>query len=195
MFHASHSSQPPKTSETFKAIFGQIATSQKFRCCNSHYLKKESLLDFELSNYNLGDHRIQVSPANGTVKELRQVIRVPAKPLDSFDIVRSDKPLAVKIDTQGAEPFVIAGGRKTLARAQLIVLEWCPFMIAKMGSDPLVVLEFLRSSFGLGRISQAEASAEAGQFMTIDQTCDLLFHTIAAEMNNEKYYVDIIAMK
>ena len=95
---------------------------------------RESQLDFELSNYNLGDHRVRVDDTNVAKAETRQVIRVQAVPLDSLDLVRADRALGVKIDTQGAEPFVIAGGRKTLSSAQLLVLEWWPYMITRMGA-------------------------------------------------------------
>jgi hypothetical protein len=68
-------------------------------------------------------------------------------------------------------------------------------MMARMGGDPLVVLEFLRDSFGIGRISQAEADTEASPYIPIGEICDRLAYTIKKQTNNENYYVDIIAMK
>jgi FkbM family methyltransferase len=161
--------------------------------------ERKSQLDFELSNYNLGDHRVRMGGtdvAKDVAKgETKQLIRVQAVPLDSLDLVRPDRALGVKIDTQGAEPFIIAGGRKTLSRAQLLVLEWCPYMIAKIGGDPFVVLEFLRDSFEIGRISQAEADTETSQYFPIGEICDRLCYTVTTQRNNENYYVDIVAMK
>ena len=116
-------------------------------------------------------------------------------PLNSLDLVRTGCALGVKIDTQGAEPFIIGGGRKTLSRAQLLVIEWCPYLIARMGGDPLVVLQFLRESFRIGSISRAEADTEAGQYQPIGEICDRLCHTVSAQQDNENYYIDIVAMK
>jgi hypothetical protein len=67
-------------------------------------------------------------------------------------------------------------------------------MMARMGGDPLVVLEFLRDSFGIGRISQAEAD-KGSPYIPIGEICDRLAYTIKTQTNNENYYVDIIAMK
>ena len=44
-------------------------------------------------------------------------------------------PLAVKIDTQGAEPFVVSGGKETLGRAGLIVSEFGPDGMAQLGGN------------------------------------------------------------
>jgi FkbM family methyltransferase len=155
--------------------------------------ERESELEFELSNYNLGDHRIRL---DATVdRGERQVVRVKAIPLDSLDLGEPDQPLGVKIDTQGAEPFVIAGGRKTLARARLLVLEWCPYLMAKMGADPTVILNILSASFRVGRVSEAESNVGAERFWPIDEICDQLLQTITTQKDNEKYYVDIVAAK
>src|SRR5262249_581289 len=44
--------------------------------------------------------------------------------------------IAVKIDTQGAEPFVLAAGRKTLSKARAIVMEFWPYGMAQLGATP-----------------------------------------------------------
>ncbi|MGY4234698.1 FkbM family methyltransferase [Bradyrhizobium sp. USDA 4449] len=158
--------------------------------------ERESELDFELSNYNLGDHRIRMTGSDGRAQgEGREVIRVQAVPLDSLRVVNSDRPVGIKIDTQGAEPFVIGGGKETLSRAQLLVMEWCPYMMTKMGGDPQVVLQFLRKSFRSARVTQAESGDGPDQFLPINEVCDLLAQTIDKYKQDEKYYVDIIATK
>jgi FkbM family methyltransferase len=167
----------------------------KVRTLQLALFEKEGELDFELSNYNLGDHRLTGGETSLVAAEKRRVISVQAGPLDSLDLVRPGCALGVKIDTQGAEPFIIAGGRKTLSRAQLLVLEWCPYMIARMGGDPLVVLQFLRESFRIGSIWRAEAGTEASQYLPMGEICDRLRHTFPAHEKDENYYVDIVAMK
>jgi FkbM family methyltransferase len=61
-------------------------------------------LSLALAEGNIGDHRLTIADVPG-----RRTVKVPAVPLDDF-IDNATPPLAVKIDTQGAEPYVIAGG-------------------------------------------------------------------------------------
>jgi FkbM family methyltransferase len=183
--------------ENFRNLQANVRTNcdlDKVQTFQVALFEKESQLEFELSNYNLGDHRIRL---DGTIDrdETKRVIRVKAMPLDLLVLGDPDRVLGVKIDTQGAEPFVIAGGGKILGRAQLLVLEWCPYLMVKMGADPTVVLNFLRASFRVGRICEAESNIDTGCFSAIDGVCDQLAETISTQRDNEKYYVDIVAMK
>ena len=101
--------------------------------------EKRCILFFELADRNLGDHRM--ASRNGASTE-RRVIKVPGAPLDE-EIHDLLGPLAVKCDTQGAEPFVIAGGQKVLSRADLVILEFWPHGMTRMGGDPEMVIDFL----------------------------------------------------
>ena len=88
-------------------------------------------LQFELSPYNLGDHRIKLTDADGRDNEQkRRTIEVDAVALDDL-ITPKSMPIAVKIDAQGAEPFIIAGGAKLLASADLLIMEIWPYGIAR----------------------------------------------------------------
>jgi FkbM family methyltransferase len=97
----------------------------------------KSTLDFALNEWNLGDHRLSV-----TQRGPSRTIQVEAVPLDQF-LDKVVGAVAAKIDTQGAEPFVIAGGREVLSRASLVVLEFAPAHMRALAGDPNVVLEFL----------------------------------------------------
>jgi hypothetical protein len=110
---------------------------------------RKSTLDFALHEWNLGDHRL--SPAqHGS----GQTIQVEAAPLDQFD-GEVTGAVAAKIDTQGAEPFVIAGGHSVLSRAKLVVIEFAPGYMHELNGDPGVVLEFLEGfeQIAVGSIS------------------------------------------
>jgi hypothetical protein len=63
--------------------------------------------------------------------------------------------LAAKIDTQGAEPFVIEGGQQTLSQASIIVLEFSPYHITRLGSDPQILFDFF-SHFRLVGLASPE---------------------------------------
>lgn len=124
---------------------------------NVALFEHRGMLQFELAEDNLGDHRIRlhrdVAGKFGEAK--RKVISVPGVPLDELVGPVEDR-LAVKIDTQGAEPFVIAGGLRTLSRAQHLVIEFSPYHIRRLGGDPEVVFAFLANHFETGRLAQGE---------------------------------------
>ncbi len=109
---------------------------------------------FEKSPNNLGDHRIRAgSHANLLGENDWAVETVNASRLDDCGVDIS-RPLAIKVDTQGAEPFVYAGGVKTFAAAKLVILEFSPYAMYRMGADPAELIEYLSGfrsvSFGVG---------------------------------------------
>ena len=61
----------------------------------------------------------------------RRTIEVEALPLDDA-AGEAQQPLVIKIDTQGAEPYVFAGGREVIGRAGLLVSEFWPYGIAQL---------------------------------------------------------------
>jgi hypothetical protein len=68
--------------------------------------------------------------------------------------------LAGKVDTQGAEPLVLAGGEGTLSRAGLVILEFWPFGMRRMGGSPDEVIAFAARHFPLGIIVRDGQHAE-----------------------------------
>lgn len=95
-------------------------------------------LRFTHSEYNSGDHRLSVAGD----------IEVSVTYLDQFP-PKSGK-VAVKIDTQGAEPLIFKGGKNVLAHAGLIVSEFWPWGMARMGQKPDEILAFTESNFDRG---------------------------------------------
>ncbi len=114
-------------------------------------------LSFEVAEGNLGDHRIHVANAgDGLFGEARRkVIVVPGVRLDDLIPVVCD-PLAVKLDVQGAEPFVISGGMQTLSKAGMIIMEFSPYHIRRLGGEVGVVFDFIGSYFKRGRMALRE---------------------------------------
>lgn len=103
---------------------------------------REATVDMTLSNYNLGDHRLRPNGA----KNGGATVNVRATPLDLL-LPELQGPVAVKIDTQGAEPFVIDGARQVLEKTELLLMEWWPSGIRKMGGDPERAIDFIRKHF------------------------------------------------
>jgi len=119
---------------------------------------RQTKMDFELSKQNGGDHRVRLTDANGSYGEhARKVIQVAADKLDAIFAPSSLKlPLAAKIDTQGAECQVFAGGQTTLSRAELVAFEYWPYGIQRLGGDPDFLADFVAQNFVEGAIVNGE---------------------------------------
>jgi FkbM family methyltransferase len=151
-------------------------------------------LSFELSSGNLGDHRLRIGEKTGrNGEERRPTIDVEAMPLDEI-AGNLAGPLAVKIDTQGAEPFVVLGGKETLGRAGLIVTEFWPYGMAQLGGNSKDLIEFLRDQFSTLTI----AMEEDGPILPprpAAEVCEQLSAFAAAHRDNPEMYLDVIARR
>jgi FkbM family methyltransferase len=155
---------------------------------------RSTTVDFEIEKGNLGDHRIRLTNSPGSYEEQRRrVIRVPTATLD--DLAKEvQPPLAVKIDTQGAEPFVFGGGGRTLAKADLIISEWWPYGMKRLNGNPEVIADFFRQQSV--SISMAEREdTEAGPPVSAREAFDKLLATVVTDRDNPYYYVDLIARR
>jgi FkbM family methyltransferase len=100
-------------------------------------LDRRATVPLGIAEGNIGDHRIGFD-AGGR----RRTIDVSGVPLDDFyDCI--DGALAVKMDVQGAEAFAIAGGPRTLARAELVIMEFWPHGMRELGSETESVIDFI----------------------------------------------------
>lgn len=156
---------------------------------------RQATLRFEIAaSGNLGDHRLRLQDKPGLLGEHGwATIEVDAAPLD--DIVGSvERPLAVKIDTQGAEPYVVDGGRRILADADLIISEWSPYWMARMGSDPAIMTTFLSDHFR----ELAVATGEGGAFPNVEPAAvaaERLLELAHRYRGDPGQYFDIAARK
>ncbi len=136
---------------------------------------------------NLGDHRVTKTGIPG-----RRSVEVPAAPLDDF-ADRIVGPLAVKIDTQGAEPAIVAGGGKVLARAGLLAMEFCPFLMRQLGGDPEIVIALMG---GFDQIALTASGSDAEPvFLPPAQAQDELRAKLRTARDDDGDYLDIIAKR
>lgn len=157
------------------------------------FLRRETLR-FELASGNLGDHRLRVSEQSGQLGEDNRVtIDVEAMPLDEI-VTNFSGPLAVKIDTQGAEPLVIMGGKETLRRAGLIVSEFWPYGMARLGGNPQDLIEFLRDHFSTLAVAINEEGPISPPRPAVE-VCKELVMLVAAHSDDPEMYVDVIARR
>lgn len=92
-------------------------------------------IEIELSDHNFGDHHIKPPNSPNAVPEIRatKTYTVDAKPLDEVIFPETlSTPITIKIDTQGSEPFVLAGATQLLRRTDLLVLEIDPKLLARL---------------------------------------------------------------
>jgi FkbM family methyltransferase len=154
---------------------------------------KKTTIDFEIASGNLGDHRIHLTENPGKLGESnRRKITVEACPLDEL-VPTCDGPLAVKIDTQGAEPFVVEGGQKILARADLLIMEFWPYGMNRLSSNPEPTLQYLERQFGSIMLAKEEAAVQASA--SVKSAVDRLRHYIHSKAEDHTFYLDVIATR
>ena len=146
-------------------------------------------------NGNGVDHRLRLADTPGLLGETRwRTIAVKMAPLDDL-VPPYDGPLAVKIDTQGAEPYVVAGGSETLDRADLVILEWGPYWLRRVGGDPSIVTDYLRRHFTHASIAEGESGIEVPPPLPIDAAVNLMLESAATDADNPNRYFDVIAVR
>lgn len=110
-------------------------------------------LEFELSDENMGDHRVRIAsdtPRESYGESARRVVRVEGRRLDG--LVRRDDlpgPVMMKVDTQGAEARVLRGAAGILDAVDVVFLEYWPYGLHRMGDDPEALFSAL-SGFEYG---------------------------------------------
>lgn len=109
----------------------------------------KATLRFELCQSNRGDHRVRLDGSDGKFGEGgRTEITVPADRLDDvLDVAALARPIAAKIDTQGAESQVFSGGRTLLGAAELVVFEFWPYGLARLNGNVGFLTDFLERNF------------------------------------------------
>ncbi len=117
-------------------------------------------VQLELSEDNMGDHRIRVSAAPGQYDESgRRTIPVRSEPLDSIFsfLVRDELTRTLLwIDTQGYEGLVLKGASRFMEARSPLVIEFWPYGLARTGCFPelvRIVTDTYRSFFILNGVA------------------------------------------
>jgi len=130
----------------------------RVRLIDAAVLDYSGTVDLEVDSLNQGDNRVHHSSTNGLFDEgSRPVIKVRAMRLDDLlDDGPLPRPLAIKIDTQGAEARIFAGGRKVIADADFICFEYTPYLLERAGGDIGLLIDVAEESFAEGAISPGD---------------------------------------
>jgi FkbM family methyltransferase len=144
------------------------------RLFNVAVFDAKQTVTLELSPENFGDHRVRNLEPRGSSEVFREnerrTISVSAQPLDRLlDVDGMRRPLIVKVDTQGAEQHVYSGGRRTLANADMLILEFWPYGIQRMGGDTELLLRWLEGDFRWGCFLRVRTLPAPEEFVEIHQ--------------------------
>jgi FkbM family methyltransferase len=126
-------------------------------------------VSFEISGWNHGDHRVRLVDTKGAFGEQhRMVTKVAARRLDEMvDIQAVRRPLFVKIDTQGGEAHVLKGGEAIISSADLLSLEFCPYLLRRAGEHEDTLIDFVERHFAAGYIDNWHVHSEKPRLIEI----------------------------
>lgn len=139
----------PVNFEYLRTNVSKNCTNGNVQLLNLALFDRPGTLDFELSDRNMGDHRVRLAPTAGAFAEdQRAVIRVRAQPLDAvIDRRALKRPLAAKVIAQGAEAHIIGGGRSILSEAEAMVVEFYPYAMGRLQGDVNGLTRFIAENF------------------------------------------------
>lgn len=137
---------------------------------------------FALSPDNGGDHHVL---ANGALPpEGFQQTRVRCERLDDLiDASALAKPIALKLDVQGAEAKVLAGATRTLEHVSTVVLEYWPRGLLRAG-DHAEQLEALLQNFSHGAVLKQGGGSIGANTLEIKTRAEL-FHALSHFMAHD----------
>jgi FkbM family methyltransferase len=96
-------------------------------------------LDLELSDDNLGDHRIGLGDLSERDNEdKRHKIQIQSNTLDTLCHVEPAENTLIWMDTQGYEGYVLAGARRWLDAGTPLVMEFDPYLMKRVNSFGLM---------------------------------------------------------
>jgi len=157
--------------------------ADKICIVNKALFDRKATLDFEVSDWHHGDHRVHSSQEASKEhleyapfrEDTRTIVKVEADRLDNLIELNSPaRPLVIKIDTQGSEAHIFSGGKKVLAEADLLVTEFCPYMIRRVGGDPGEIIQFLEANFSKGSVSGKHNANTDVEMTEIGEVADFL---------------------
>ena len=157
-------------------------------------------LSFEIAPANLGDHRVRTAAPNDDKgadnaygEQARETIAVAARPLD--DLIDADAltgTVIVKLDIQGAEGHAFAGGARLFDRADVACLEYWPYGLRRLGTEPEDLFVRIGRHFSHAALVTDDQRPETIELRPFaDLTDDLL----VAEDDNRTVALDLVLAK
>lgn len=158
---------------------------------------RKTTLSFELSPDNFGDHRLRsdggASNGDDYGEAGRKLISVSADRVDNCvsDLASVAHPLVIKMDVQGAESAVFGGGPVVFGAADVLIVEYWPYGIRRLGGDPREFLDALAAVFPYIASVPEDEAVTTDMFMPSSRALELL-KNLAASAGTE--HVDLICV-
>ena len=153
-------------------------------------------LEFEIAPVNLGDHRVRTAALDGGSaygEAARTTVTVPARPVDTLiDADSLAGPVLVKVDVQGAEGQALAGGEALFGRAEIALLEYWPYGLRRLGTEPAALFAAAARHFPYAALPADDQPPETVQLAPFDELAGDL---IAAEEQNRTVALDLVLSK
>ena len=135
----------------------------------------------EVSDTNYGDNRVRSASGPGEYgEETRGTLMVNATRIDNLIPANSvQRPLAIKMDIQGSEPCLFIGGPQLMDTADLLLTEFWPYGMVRLGYDAEVFLEIIRRTFRVGAFVENSTDIAMGMIPIndlIDHVRDQIKH-------------------
>jgi FkbM family methyltransferase len=130
-------------------------------------------LSMAISPINSGDHQLCLGPVRSEENQ-RRLVEVQVDRLDDvLDAKTLKMPLVIKIDAQGAEPGIFAGGRQIISSASLMSIEFWPRGMRRYQCDVEVELSVLAENFREASVVPGDTE-ERMQWIDIHSAVDQL---------------------
>ncbi len=153
-------------------------------------------LAFEIAPSNLGDHRVRTAaPDGGSAygEADRTTIAVRARPVDTLiEAGGLAGPVLVKVDVQGAETQALAGGAALFDRADIALMEYWPYGLRRLGSEPAALFAAAARHFPYAGLLRDDQPPETVRLAPFD---DLTGDLLAAERENRTVALDLVLSK
>jgi FkbM family methyltransferase len=153
----------------------------KISALNVAAFSHATTVEFELSRDNLGDHRIRNAGDHGRRiaafnETNRRVIKIPADTLDNLlgeELSTMARPIAMKIDIQGAEVQAFAGAPRLLSQLDYLIVEFWPYGLERSGASVPQFLQFL-TGFPFGATYDRSVGAKNVRTPKLERIDDLI---------------------
>ncbi len=138
----------PKNFELLRRnVAGNLPASNRVVLHQKAVYSSPGTISFGISPTNAGDCRVVKTRESGSYgEEDWDVIPVEAVRLDdAVNAAELCHPILVKMDVQGAESSVIAGGPRLFAAADYVITEFWPYGMKRLGADPQAMIDLVGS--------------------------------------------------
>jgi FkbM family methyltransferase len=144
------------------------------------------VMQLEISSNNSGDHRLRNQEYGSSLDAYQETSRrVSLVAVDSMDKVLTGvhlkSPVVMKIDVQGAEHLVLSGATGTLTGTAVLIIEFWPYGILRLGGDPILLLSKLCSEFPWLGLLEPERADGVIDFIPASSGIEVVLDRVSAQ--------------